>query len=161
MLMSTAAFRCLFPDSVPSTPRRLEAQDVAGLEVERAAGRERLAVQQVAAGLSVAAAVGAGGCVAPALAEDVSAARLEGPEGADDAVAPATRPLPTAPAAEGVLLDPDREGELEGLDRRVQGVGHGDVDARWPGGVAARALAAAEGLVGGPAPGAQGDVVGR
>src|SRR6202008_4126323 len=50
-------------------------------------------------------------------------------------------------AAQRVLDGAQGELALEGLDRRVEGVRHGDVDGARPVGVGARALAAAERLV--------------
>jgi hypothetical protein len=79
-------------------------------------------------------------------------------------------PEPAGPARilpEAVGLDPERIGRLQDLRRRVQGVGHVDVDAVHPVRAGAAAEAAGLGLVeriGRPVPGvgpAEGDVVHR
>ena len=60
---------------------------------------------------------------------------------------PRWAPLAARAAAQRVVLDAQRELQLERLDRRVERVRHRDVDAARAVGAGARALAAAERLV--------------
>ena len=133
--------------AVAAAAGRLDRQPVAGLQLAAGLGRQLLAVEQVAPARAVGAAVGAGRRVAAALGDERVGHRRQRLELAHEPVAAAVAPGAARAAADRVAHDAQRELELERLDRRVERVGHRDVDGARPVGVGAGALAAAERLV--------------
>src|SRR5207245_992328 len=114
--------------AVAASPRGLDAQDVSRLEVLRREGRERDAVELVPAGQAVPPARGSTWSEPPPLREERQATRLEGANLTHDSVAASKRAVAARAETEAVPLDPQRIRELQCLDRRVEGVGHRDVD---------------------------------
>ena len=104
---------------------------------------------------------GAARRVPAALGDQRQLHRRERLELAHDPVAAAVRARAARAAPDRVLDDPQRELELQRLDRRVQRVRHRDVHAGRAVGVRARALAAAERLVVREGVGAEREVVHR
>jgi hypothetical protein len=89
--------------------------------------------------------------VAPPVGEQREGGGPEHADGADEAVAAAVTAAAGGAVEQLVPVHPQRQLELERLDRRVQRVRHADVDAGRPVAPLRRALAAAERLVVRPA----------
>src|SRR3954453_21123914 len=130
-----------------ATSRSLDSQSLPLAQLARGLGGELLAVEEVAPPFAVAAPVDAGRGVAPSLGEQGVRHARAGLDLADHPVAAVVAALAAGPAPQGVLGDPERELELEGLHRGVQRVRHGHVDARGAVGIRAGALPAADRLV--------------
>src|SRR3954451_3226560 len=144
-----------------ASARGLDRHDVAGCEVARDLGADRLAVDGVVSGRARLAAALAARGAAPAFADDREAAILEDAELADDAVAAAVHAVAAGAQPQAVALDTQWVLQLERLDRRRQRVRHGDVHAAGPIRGRARALSAADRLVVREAVAAERDVVHR
>src|SRR5215204_30591 len=104
---------------MPTSTGGLDSQAIAGAQRTRGLRGQLIAVQQVAARLTVTAAVGAGRRVLTALREQRVAHVGERLDLPDHAVAAALVAVASAAAAQRVLHRPERELELERLDRRV------------------------------------------
>src|SRR3954469_21840079 len=144
-----------------ASARSLDRHDVAGREVARDLGADRLAVDRVPSGGARRAAALAARAAAPPFADDREAAIFEHAQLADDPVAAAMRALAAGPQPQPVALDAQWVLQLERLDRRRQGVRHSDVHAARAVGGRARALSAADRLVVREAVAAERDVVHR
>src|SRR5262245_23553445 len=116
----------------PAAARSLDCDDVARGEIAGEFGAGRLAVDEVAAGGSGAAAALALRRFRTALADDREPAVLEHAQLAEDAVAATVLAFPARAEPEPVALDAHRVLQLERLDRRRQRVRHRDVDAARP-----------------------------
>src|SRR4051794_29037167 len=112
-----------------ASARGLDRHDVAGCEVARDLGADRLAVDGVPSGRARLASALAARGAAPPFADDREAAMLEDAQLADDPVAATMRALAAGARSQPVALDAQRVLQLERLDRRRQRVRHGDVHA--------------------------------
>ena len=93
------------PSSPSASARGLDRHDVAGCEVARDLGADRLAVDGVVSGRARLAASLAARGAAPAFADDREAAILEDAELADDAVAAAVHAVAAGAQPQAVALD--------------------------------------------------------
>src|SRR5688572_14193816 len=121
------ATRLIGPAAMATTSRGLDSQPIAAREATERLGWEILGVEEVATGLPVASAVGAGGSVAAALGEQRVGHVGLSLELADDAVPAVVLAAAAAVSSHGVLDRAQRELELERLDRGVERVRHRDV----------------------------------
>src|SRR5215207_2725844 len=146
---------------VPAAPWCLDRHHVSLFELPARFGRQLFAVQEVLADRSGLPAFDALRGVAPPVGEEGEACGLEHAHGADDAVAAPMLALSAGAVDELVALGAHGVLQLEGFDRGVQGVAHPDVDARRTGAFLTCSLAAADGLIVGPARAADDRVVHR
>src|SRR5207249_1554948 len=137
--------------AISTTSGSFDAKRVARAETARLLPRKGLRIalalaqmlnEQVAAERARGTAAGARRRVAPPLGQERELHLRERLELPDDPVAAAESAALAGAAPDRVLPHPERELELERLDRRVQGVAHRDVDGRRPVRVGARALTA-------------------
>src|SRR5215203_3941902 len=146
---------------VPAPARRLDGDDVALPQLLAHLGRKPFLVEEVFAHRPGLPAGRPSWRVAATIAQEREASGLEYADGADDAVAAPVLAAAARAVEQLVALDAHRVLELKGLRGGVEGVAHADVDAGRSGTLAARALAAAYGLVVGPARAADDGVVHR
>ena len=111
---------------------RLDAEEVAGLEVEDAIAGSSSPFRSVLPGQAVAASARSARRDRAPLGEEREPAGLEDAQLAHDAVAAAVTPCATRAGAQLVALDAQRVRELERLRRGVERVRHRDVDAGRP-----------------------------
>src|SRR5919112_1976580 len=139
--------------SIPVTAaaRRLDGDDVPRLHLPADLGPQLLVVQEVAADPARLASIDAPRAVTPAVGEQREAGRFEEPHGADDAVTAAVLAVPARAVEQFVALDPHGILHLEGFRGSIERIAHPHVDAGGSRTLIARPLAAADGLVVGPA----------
>src|SRR4051812_7033576 len=113
--------------AMSATSGGLDSQPVAAPERTCGLGWDLLSVHKVASRGAGLAAAGALGAVAPALGDERVRHLVERLELADHPVAAAVGAVAARPPPHRVLDRPQRELELERLDRRVQRVAHRDV----------------------------------
>src|SRR4051794_27929140 len=133
--------------AMSATSGGLDSQPVAAPQRTGGLRRDLLAIDEIPPGGARLAACRALRPVAAALGDERVRHLVQGLEVAHDAVAAAMPAAASGPAPHGVLDGPQRELQLERLDRRVEGVAHRDVHGARAVCVLARALAAAESLV--------------
>src|SRR4051812_16806830 len=110
----------------------LDAQPLTGAQPTGGLRRDLLTADEVAPGGAVAAALGAPRPRAPPLGDQRVGHALQRPDPADDAAPAAMGAVAAGAPADRVLDDAQRELEPERLHRRVERVGHGDVNAARP-----------------------------
>src|SRR6185437_4659045 len=133
--------------SITPTSGGFDAQSLSGLQLAERLRGQLLAVEEVAPGRAIGAALRALRSMAPSLGDQRVAQRGECLDLPDDAVAALEAAGAARAAPQRVLDHPQRELELERLNGGVERVAHRHVDRARPVGVGARALTAADRLV--------------
>src|SRR5204862_5520865 len=144
--------RSWFSFSPAATAWGFDAQDVPCSQPHSGFRSQPLAVQQIRTRLAIGPARSPGRAVAPPFGEQRRLHRRERLELAHHTVATGPLPCSAAPAAQRIRAHPQRMLELEHLDRRVQRVGHADMNARGAIRATTRTLPATNRLIVGPAP---------
>src|SRR5437867_3892127 len=138
--------------AVATTSGRLDPQAVTSCELTRSLARQLFRAcaappEEIAAPSARLAAGETGRRVATSFCEERVLHVCERLRFANQSVAAVEPARPAGSPAKRVFAHPERELDLERLDRRVERVAHRDVDSRWPRSVRAGALPTTDRLV--------------